>query len=280
MDKEKKLKIQIIVTLVIAVLMVGGMVGAWAMVLVKPLTEEMKITSDALATAKGTAKKLADAKTALEDANVKEKRLGVQLAFFRNRYRSFDFKTWGVLPDTATEKEKKAYPQLGVDTWNRLMHESSYDYGPRLWGEIHGAAEASGVTITKLDDIRTEAPPKGPEDMGIPTNGFFMPTGPTPLNITVTGTLDQLLTFLRRIHEGQILMKVGGGLKLDGASPHVQVSFTIQPYLVAKGKYVALTAAGAAPAVAAAAGGAASVIANVAANATTPIGGNGNSARP
>ena len=279
MDKEKKLKIQIIVTLVIAVLMVGGMVGAWAMVLVKPLTTEMEATGKALATAKETADKLAKAKTALEDANVKEKRLGVQLAFFRNRYRSFDFKNWGVLPDDATDKEKKAYPQLTVDTWNRLMHESSYDYGPRLWGEIHGAAEASDVTITKLDDIHTEAPPKGPEDMGIPANGFFTPTGPTPLNITVTGTLNNLLVFLRRIHEGQILMKVGGGLKLEGTSPRVQVSFTIQPYLVAKGKYVKLTAGGAAPAVAAA-GGAASVIANVAASATTPIGGNGNSARP
>ena len=70
MDKEKKLKIQIIVTLVIAVLMVGGMVGAWAMVLVRPLTEEMAKTTGELQKAKDTAKGLSTAKIALENANV------------------------------------------------------------------------------------------------------------------------------------------------------------------------------------------------------------------
>ena len=115
------------------------------------------------------------------------------------------------------------------------MHEFSYDYGPRLWGEIHGAANASGVSITKLDDIKTDAPPKGPENVTIPTNGFFILTGAAPLSIAVTGTLDQILNFLRRIHEGQILMKVGGGLKLEGSSPNVSVSFTLQPYLIARG---------------------------------------------
>lgn len=249
MDKEKKLRIWIIVTLVIAVLMVGGMVGAWAMVLVRPLTEEMAKTTGELETAKADAGKLAAAKEALEEARVKEKRLDVQLAFFRNRYRSFDFGAWDPAKSNASSRPT-------VLLWRRLMHEFSYDYGPRLRGAIYAAAADYNpeekrfvpyVDIAKLDDIKTQAPPRGPEEISIPTNGFFTPTVPALLNITLTGSLDQILKFLRRIHEGPILMKVGGGLKLEGSSPRVSVSFTLQPYLIARGTNVKLTAGGAAP---------------------------------
>ncbi len=270
MDKEKKLRMQIIVTLVVAVLLVAGMVGAWAMVLVRPLDEEMVKTTGDLTTARADAAKMAGAKEALETARVKEKRLNVQLAFFRNRYRSFDFGAWDPAKSNPSSKAQ-------IWLWRRLMHEFSYDYGPRLWGEIHGAANASGVSITTLDAIKTEAPPKGPENITIPANGFFTPTGPTPLNIAVTGTLDQILNFLRRIHEGQILMKVGGGLKLDGSSPRVSVGFTLQPYLVARGTNVNLTAAGAAPAAPAGGLPTTTQIANI---ATTPIGAPTGSAPP
>jgi hypothetical protein len=240
MDKEKKLKIQIIVVWVVAVLLGGGMAAAWAMVLMRPLNEQLLEANTKVGTLKQTAGKLPAARESLETARVREDHLNLQLAFFRNRYRSFDFGSWDPSQnDDVNNKRREAI-------WRNWMREYSYNYGPRLWGEIHGAANASGVTISSLTAIDVEDPPKGPENVAIPPNGFFKPTG--PLNVTVAGTLDQILTFMRRIHEGQILMRVSGGLKLEGASPRVSTTLSIQPYLVARGQNVQLSAAAAAAA--------------------------------
>ena len=40
------------------------------------------------------------------------------------------------------------------------------------------AGEVCMKPVIKLDDIHTEAPPKGPEDMGIPENGFLSQPAP------------------------------------------------------------------------------------------------------
>jgi hypothetical protein len=281
MNKEKKLKIQIGVTIGLTVLLLFGMVAGWAMALVRPQDEKLAAAQAEITKLKGTAGTLQKAKQDLAAAVIQEVHLNSQISFFRERYRSFDFDDWdpSITQPGATEEEKRKFranEARKVAVWRDYMRDMSYNYAPQLQGEILGAAIASGVQINKLDSIRTGAPPRGPEELTIPANGFLKPTGDAPLAMEISGSLDQILDFFRKIHQGEILKTVGKSLKLEGSSPNVRASFTIQPYLVAKGRYVKVSAA-AAPA-AAAATGAAGTVAAAASAATTPIGGSGNAA--
>jgi hypothetical protein len=248
MPKEKKYKIWLGVILGVGTFLLIGMGVAWAMLLMKPQNEELASKETELSQLKSTAQGLAAAKQALADAQVMETQLNEQLAFFRTRYRAFDYGNWD--PNSADKRNKALQEKI----WRAQMKEFSYVYGPRLIGELIGAASASGVQLTGWDKLKiaVQDPPKGPEDLTIPPNGLFKPTGEEPLPLTIVGNLDQILTFFKKIHQGQILMKVGSSLKLTGSSPRITATFTVQPYLVAKGKNVNLS--GAAPAAPAAGG--------------------------
>jgi hypothetical protein len=129
-----------------------------------------------------------------------------------------------------------------------------------------------------------DAPPRAPEDLAIPANGFFRPTSNSNngvLSVTVTGTLTNVMRFFNRVNISPILMVVGT-LKLDSASGgttpggtggfggppgsapaanvatgepnQITATFTLTPYLLAAGPGVTLTAGGAAAATGAAPG--------------------------
>lgn len=243
--KEKNLKIQIGIILGLGFLLIVGMVAGFSMLLIKPENEKLAGSLAKLQALKTEAEPLAKNKLLLAEAEVQEVHLNAQLEFFRNRYRAFNYGPWDpAKPDT--DKENKAYKET---VWQDLMKEFSYEYGQRLESEIYGAAVRSGVEITKLDKIQIQDPPQMPEQLAMPSSGFFKPTGPEPLDMEIVGTLDQVLSFFENIHKGTILTTVGPSLKLQGSAFKVIATFSIQPYLVAKGKSLKLS--GTAPAVAA-----------------------------
>lgn len=241
MTKEKKFKIWLGVIWGLGTLLLIGIGAAWAMLLMKPENEKLAQINNELSTLKSTAQGLAAARQALAEAEAREVNVNKQLAFFRNRYRSLDFRNWK--PGDASAVNK-AYEEA---IWREQMREFSYNYGPRLMGELLGAAQSSGVTLTGWDKLKiaVQDPPKGPENISIPPNGFYKPTGDAALPLEITGNLEQIQAFFKKIHQGQILMKVGNSLKLSGSSPRITATFSVQPYLVAKGENVVLSAAAA-----------------------------------
>jgi hypothetical protein len=252
MTKEKKFKIWLGVIWGLGTLLLIGIGAAWAMLLMKPENEKLAQVNTELTALKNTAQGLAAARQAFAEAEAREVNVNKQLAFFRNRYRSLDYRNWK--PGDATPTNL-AYQEA---IWREQMREFSYNYGPRLIGELRGAADATGVTITGWSDLKiaVQAPPKGPEDLSIPPNGFYKPIGDAPLPLEIVGNLDQIQAFFKKIHQGQILMTVGSSLRLSDSSPRIRATFTVQPYLVAKGDNVVLSAAAAPAAGAAGAAGA------------------------
>ena len=263
MSKEKKFKIWLGVILGLGTFLLIGIGVAWFMLLIKPQTEELFAVNKEYDELKKTAGDLAPAKQALAAAEEKEKHLITQLAYFRNRYRAFDYGKWSPNTTALQPAELKAYQEI---IWRKQMQEFSYDYGPKLLGELIGAAQASGVRMGGWDKLKlgVQDPPKGPEDLTIPPYGYYKPTGDAPLSLEITGSLEQILSFFTIIHKGEILKTVGSSLKLTGSSPNITASFTLQPYLLVKGEGVTLAGGGAA---APAAGGA----------GTTPSGGSAGS---
>ncbi len=276
MSKEKKLKIWLGVILGLGTFLLIGMGAAWFMLLMKPQNEELFKVNGEFQQLQDQAKTLASAKQALAAAEEKEIHLKTQLAYFRNRYRAFDYGEWSQSgpPKKSdgtpkyNDKQFKAYQEI---IWRKQMQEFSYDYGPRLIGELRGAADASGVQLANWDKITiaVQDPPKGPEDLTIPPNGYYKPTGDASLPVEITGSLDHILAFFRIIHTGQILMKVGSSLRLAGSSPRITATFTVQPYLLVKGDGVVLSGAAATAPAGGAAGAAGGAPPNTGAPAAT-----------
>lgn len=238
MTKEKKFKIWLGVIWGVGTLLLIGIGAAWAMLLMKPENETLAQVNTELSTLKSTAEGLAAARQALAEAEAREVNVNKQLTFFRNRYRALDFRSW---KPGDTSAVNKAYEEA---IWREQMREFSYNYGPRLMGELLGAAQSSGVTLTGWDNLKiaVQDPPKGPENLSIPPNGFYKPTGDAALPLEIVGNLDQIQAFFKKIHQGQILMKVGNSLRLSGSSPRITATFSVQPYLVARGENVVLSA--------------------------------------
>jgi hypothetical protein len=276
MTKEKKFKIWLGVIWGLGTLLLIGIGAAWAMMLMKPENEKLAQINTELATLKTTAQGLAAARQALAEAEAREVNVNKQLAFFRNRYRSLDYRNWK--PGDATPTNL-AYQEA---IWREQMREFSYNYGPRLMGELSGAAQSTGVRLSGGDNLKiaVQDPPKGPEDLSIPPNGFYKPTGDAALPLEIVGNLDQIQAFFRKIHQGQILMTVGSSLKLSGSSPRITATFTVQPYLVAKGDNVVLSAVAAPAAGAAGAAGAPASGAPAASAPPTSTGTPGSSGSP
>ena len=223
---------------VTAVLLIGMSVG-WYVALIRPQKEAILTAETKYKDRKAVADQLP---TALSDQAKAEQNLRYakgQLMFLRSRYRSlyFDF---GRETDTAFAKadspDVRDYKKNL--TWRRWLNEYYSGYGLALRQELIDAANDSGVLINTT--FKVDAPPKAPEEVVPPGNGFFKPTG-GPLEVKVTGTLPAIMTFLRRLNSlsANILFLVGN-IKLEGTSPQIVATFPVTPYLLATGEPVTL----------------------------------------
>ncbi len=244
--QEKVIKRNIIISIVVTLLVVIGMVAAWGTLLVKPQNTQIAETQRQYEERKGVAdrlpKALADQKKAEDQRNY----VKGQLAFFRARYRSLYF---GDISNTNPSIQKAAREV----TWRRWMNEYYTGYGLALRSELIRVANATGVTINT--EVKVVAPPKLPEEVAAPANGLFKPTG-GPVNVSITGSLSNILQFFNRINQSPILMMVDRNIKLEGFSPEIKATFSVTPYLLAAGPGANLSATGGAAAAPAVDGGA------------------------
>lgn len=159
-----------------------------------------------------------------------------QLNYFRQRFRSLNF---DLTPGAPLNR-----------TWRGYMNEYFADYGLEMRRQLVQAADDTGVVLNTT--VKVDAPPQLPELVSAPPTGFLKPITGSTLNVDVTGAFPDILRFLERVNRSPILMTVGA-IKVEGASPALKATFTITPYLVAKGPAVKLPAA--APATPAEGGG-------------------------
>jgi len=248
---ERRIKRNFIIWGVATAVIVIGMAVGWYVALIRPQKEAIVAKTTEYTARKEVASGLG---AALEERAKAEQNLRyakAQLAFLRSRYRSMSF-DFGQETDTPTAKadsqDVKDYKRNV--TWRRWLNEYYSGYGLALQRELIDAANDSGVIIRTSFSVT--APPKAPEDVVPPSNGFFKPTG-APLTLDVTGSLASHMKFLRRLNSmsSNILLLVGN-IKLDGTSPQIKAGFTVTPYLLATGAPVTLqgviAAAPAAPA--------------------------------
>ena len=150
--------------------------------------------------------------------------LRTQLTFFRQRYRTLNF---GDI--NGTSAVQIANRQIA---WRRWLNEYFSDYGLAVQTELVTAARQTGVVLNSK--INVGAPPSAPEQVIVPANGLFRPTG-AALEVSVAGPLPSIIRFFDRINDSSILLLVGRDLKLEGESPNITATVSITPYLLAAG---------------------------------------------
>ncbi len=186
----------------------------------------LKIASDKAnyETLLAEANKLKSAQEAQTKAEDRTDYLRTQLTYFRQRYRTLNF---GDI--NGTEAVQIANRQIA---WRRWLNEYFSDYGLAVQTELITAARQTGVVLNS--DISVGAPPAAPEQVVIPANGLFRPTG-GPLKVSVAGPLPSIIRFFDRINDSSVLFLVGTDLKLEGESPSITATVSITPYLLAAG---------------------------------------------
>lgn len=245
---ERKIRRNLFILIGLTVLLLIGMVLGWFFVLVRPQREALAalvIKKNARAAVAAT---VGDELKAQKQAQDRTKYSKGQLAFFQNRYRNFPYPKIGAAESETTPAEK--YARLTL--WRGLIYENYREYGEALIASLRHAESAvpptPGSNPQKLTftfpDIRVDTPPKAPEDIAIPTSGFIRPlsaSGGGTLSVSVQGSFEQIQDFLSRINLEPILYVVGQ-IKLDGTSPNITATFTLTPYLLARGPGVPLGA--------------------------------------
>lgn len=175
-----------------------------------------------------------------------------QIRFFRQRYRGLYFGALG--SDYASEAPIERANREAI--WRNWMNTYYSGLGPSLSQELIAVADATGVQIDT--SVLIEAPPKAPEEVAPPANGLLKPVssgaaGAAPaaapaggapaaqtggsINVNVTGTLPNILTYFSRLNTTQTLMNIGA-VKLETVSPvptRIRATFTATPYLLASG---------------------------------------------
>jgi hypothetical protein len=265
---EGRIKKKLLILGVLWLLFMLAMTAAWYFMLIKPQTERMTKAENDLQARRTIANRMA---TALDEQKKSEDRLkylDAQLFYFRQRYRSLPFGDIGTDPANLTDLQRANR----INAWRRWLNEYYSDYYDSLRGSLISIAQETGVDIN-AGSPRIDAPPKAPEDLVIPPTGFFRPASNTNngvLNITVTGSLDNILRFFTRVNYSPILMVIGN-VKLDiaggnnqggqqgapsgppGATgqpnallasnttdptqpPNLTATFTVTPYLLASGE--------------------------------------------
>ena len=157
-----------------------------------------------------------------------------QTDVFRQRFRSLPFN----LPP-----EPDAGPRIA--TWRRYLNEYNSDYGIELRRVLLQAADETDVVINS--SVKVSAPPLNPEDVVSPPGGFLKPLASGTVGVQATGSLPNVLRFLERINQSEVLLTTGAagsvGIKIEAAPAGVRATFNIAPYLVATGPSAQLPAA-------------------------------------
>ncbi len=236
--QEKIIKRNIIIAVVVTLLLVIGMVAAWGTLLVKPQAKEIAETEGKYTERKQVADDLPKELENLKKAEDQRAYVEGQLAFFQHRYRSLYF---GDISNTDPNVQQAARET----TWRRWMNEFYTGYGIALRDELVNAANATGVTINTA--VKVVAPPRAPEEVAAFASGLYKPTG-GPLNVTITGSLSNILQFFNRINQSSILLLIDRNIRLEGYSPDIKVTFSLTPYLLAAGPGAKSGFGGAAPA--------------------------------
>jgi hypothetical protein len=208
---------------------------------------------------------------ALADLKKSEDRrayLDSQLIYFRQRYRSLPFGDIGADAASVTEIQRTNR----IASWRNWLNEYYSNYYDALRGSLVGIARETDVIIN-VPPLKIDAPPRAPEDVVVPGNGFFRPASNSNngvLSATASGSLENIMRFFTRVNYSPILMVIGN-VKIDvagnnnsqggqsgspsgapGASgqpnallatsttdprqPTLTATFTITPYLLASGE--------------------------------------------
>ena len=219
---DQKLRLATIGTLIGAFVLIVAMVLVWKFRFYDQKVADLKVANDALQTAQKDAGRLGSAQKA---ALLADQRLGYangQLDYFRTRFRS--------LPLNVTDETPGNGPR--VASFQRILNEYSADFGLRARAQILRAYDQSGASAID-SKITISDPPQNPEDVKAPPSGFLKPET-APLDVTLTGSFDNIVSFLQIINRSEILMSVGN-LKLEGTSPTIKATFTLTPYLLVSG---------------------------------------------
>lgn len=225
-ERRRKILRNTYIVIGVSALLLIAMVAAWYLVLVRPqndqIAEKTKQYEQRSAVAAELGKNLKARAKALEEQDY----LNGELAFLRERYRSLDF--------SGSQDEN----------WRRWMNEYYAEFGIAVRRELIAAANASGVIINST--IKVDAPPQVPENVQAPPSGFLKPTSANggALGVEIRGTFPAIINFLNRINLSPILMVVGN-IKLEGASPDIKATFTLTPYLLARGAEITASPAAA-----------------------------------
>lgn len=263
-------------------LAIVAIVLAWYFVFLRPQQESRAQVQKDLDTQRSLAARQKDAVNEQRKAEDRLAQLNGQLQFFRKRYRSLYFGELG--SDYASET---VIQRANRETaWRNWMNTYYSGLGPSLSQELIAVANATGVEINT--NVLIEAPPKAPEEVALPPNGLLKPVssgaagaapaapaapaaggaapaaGAGSINVTVTGTLPDILSYFTRLNTTQTLMTIGA-VKLEtvSATPtRIRATFSATPYLLASGP-------GAVPAVSTLLGASAGSAAPIPATTTT-----------
>jgi hypothetical protein len=226
---ETKLRRSIIATFAVTFALIVAMIVVWKLKFYDDVTSKQTVAQDALTKQKTDADKLAVNLLAEAVAKDRVDLATRQLDYFQARFRSLDF-------DLTNEFTRNR-------TWVGYMQEYYADYGLQMRRQLVQAAEDTNVVLTTT--LKVDAPPQLPEAVVPQNSGFMKPISGGSITVDVVGAYADIVQFLRRINRSAILMSIGN-IKLEGASPLTKATFTITPYLVAKGKSIVLQAPAAA----------------------------------
>jgi Na+-transporting methylmalonyl-CoA/oxaloacetate decarboxylase gamma subunit len=264
---EGRIKRNIYILIGVTFVLLVGMIIAWFVRLIKPLKERTATVQQQYTERKAVADTLPTKLAAQKQAEDRTVYLQGQLAYFRSRYRNLQFGDIGTDMATATPLQKAAR----IQAWRAMLNEFYAGYSNSLRTTLINVANQTGVTIN-IASPRVDAPPRAPEDLVIPANGFFRPTSNSNngvLSASITGSLPNIMRFFNRINISPILMVIGtikldsanagGGAGGAGGTPgatnvnlattgepnQITATFTVTPYLLAAGSGVTLSAGGA-----------------------------------
>ena len=228
------------------------LVLAWYFGLVRNQRARLLTASTQYATQLEIANKLPQAQIDQKKAEDRLQYVNGQFKFVRQRYRSLYFGDIGA--DYATETDIQKANRVAI--WRQWMNYYYNGYGPALRKELQDYATASGVNI--ISSIAVVPPPNKPEDVAPPVSGLMKPLsggatgggGATPaavattgadgggsMNVTVIGTLPNILRYFNSLNNNSTLVKIGT-IKLDtqvGTPGRVSATFVLTPYLLSNG---------------------------------------------
>jgi hypothetical protein len=241
---ETNLRRGIIATFGITFFLMVVMIVVWKFKFYDDVNAQLTQTAANYSTQKGIAADLSKNQLAAAIAQDRVLLAKDELDYFQKRFRALNI---NVNPDSkGGDGNRNA-------TWVGWMREYFSEYGLAMRKELVNAAQETDVVLNTT--VKVQAPPQLPELVAAPPSGFLRPIQ-GDLSVEVVGSLPDILRFLDRVNRSAILMTVGN-IKIEGPGSSTaagggeallpKATFTIAPYLLAKGPSVQLTAGAAAP---------------------------------